>query len=328
MAVDLVDPELKTEREEPMSNYDLDQILLEAKIAVDRERKRPGSGVGISTSRYDKSTQGTMRVPAAMLVALVQEVQGNDPVSIAHLDAMPLRLENEKLRKERDAARRRIRELERRPYGTANKDLAGNAVAVAADLRKTAARYTGRWKTLPDHLCDLAARLHQADGSPAPSPDFHHPAGTKPRVFWHGQDDADVPVGTGPIIVDQDARHVPDGYTVVTELERSTVPVHTFDGQVHQTPIRSAKVGVKPPDGVAEIVARTSREMENKYISTEHIEKLTGLYGREFAAQELQQQFVRMKGDACAFKLGVGCPENGATCEGCAHGPFYGMATS
>ena len=58
-----------------MKNYDLDQILLEAEIAVERERNKPNHHGGISTSRYDKSTQGTMRMPAQLLVDLIYEVR-------------------------------------------------------------------------------------------------------------------------------------------------------------------------------------------------------------------------------------------------------------
>jgi hypothetical protein len=74
--------------EEPMPTekpkWDVDQILLEAKICIDRERKRPGASGSITTSRYDKGAQGTMRVPAALVVELIAGPGDYDDSKVSH----------------------------------------------------------------------------------------------------------------------------------------------------------------------------------------------------------------------------------------------------
>jgi hypothetical protein len=296
-------------QETPMSKYNLETILHEAKIAVERERDRPGSGVGISTSRYDKSTQGTMRVPAQLLVDLIEDQSG---AARGEGELFLLRRENEQLRgelerrqgwvskevadnfkaqrdalqKERDAAVRTAKQLaDKLEAGyhqtvttggiAAGKRLASTAVEVAHRLRRIASQCDDKWKALPDHLRDLAKQLD--------------PAG--------------------------------DRMVQVLQVERSTVPVHTLDGKTYQMPIRTAKV-----------------DLENKSLLPGYAASLKEHYGEDYGCwQELQGKFIGglvAPHDPCSLAAGDTatnahqCPYSERTCTSasctpaCEHNPL------
>jgi hypothetical protein len=262
MAVDLVDPELKTEREDPMPDWNLDQIILEAKIAVDRERKRPGSGVGISTSRYDKSTQGTMRVPAALVVELIEGRGGLGPGAVSKAVADEFKSQRDLARAQRDAESARNKELleavAKRSHQLDTLQGGGTPDPIGDKLRAIAS-------TIPVDK-DLEKRVlknllkRQADGflEHVGGIDWGYPATSTGGFIRmeHDVKDVEMPVGKGPVIVNQDARHVPDGYTMVT----------------HRL--------AKPAEAV------------NECLNMDYMERLKTKYEGYFATQELQQQPV------------------------------------
>lgn len=318
-----LEPDINHEREDPMKDWKLDQILLEAKIAVDREKRRLGSGTSISTSRWDNSTQGTMRVPTAMLVALIE----NPPAAEASIRAAVMA--------EVEDARDGLANTDKMHYVVPGDVMEYSLDAIEAACGGNCPVSAAPLSTLPLHAENT--RLREKLDRVRAQRDAERARFSKLETARHETTSGD-PIGDklreivrGATVDLEKSDLTGEAQLTITSTLRAAALVELFDaikekprpfdeGTINATPMSRAEAEEFFRD--AGISGVHTSDLYNQHNTDEYAACIRAEYRGSFATQELQQQPVHMQGDACTFRMDVSCPSIDLSCRDCPHNPY------